>query len=113
MKKIIISSSVIVSVLSIGSISYACDMHGAGFGGYGLRNAPWQSYEPQVSTTDPALAETENLTPAPVAKPKPSFSNAANLAAMKAKARLAKKQEDEKKRVEDADVKKAALNADR
>ena len=97
MKKIILKSTVIVSAFSIGGLAYACDMHGGGFGGFGLRNAPWQPYNPQVSTTDPDFAETENLTPKPVppAKSKPSFSNAANMAARKAKARRARKKIDE------------------
>jgi len=116
MKKKIFISTIIVSMFSIGGLAYACDLHG---GGYSLRNANWQPYNPIASTidpafTNPAFAEAEFATPWPVspAKPKPNFSNAANLAATKAKARLSKKK-DSKKPLQDADVKKTVLNADR
>lgn len=114
---LIIASSILLAPLSFGTMAYACDMHGAGYGGYGLRNATWQAYSPRVSKTDPAFAETDMISPmtppaVPPVKAKPSFSNVANIAATKAKARLAKKQNDEKLSNE-AKVKKTALNADR
>ena len=94
MKNVVLASSVFLASFSMGGVVYACDMHGGGFSGYGMRNAPWQSYNPQVSTTDPALAQDDLKTSIPAVPPKkakPSFSNAANNAATKAKARLAKK----------------------
>ena len=114
MKKEIFTFAAILSALFIAGGSYACDMHGAGYGGYKFNDATWQTYNPQVSTTDPAFAEANMISPLPAAKvkPKPSFSNAANLAASKAKARLAKKQSD-KKLAEKTEIKKTVLNADR
>lgn len=117
MKNVILSSAVLIASFSFGGIALACDLHGAGYGGYGLRNAPWQPYNPQVSTTDPAFDENGLITPvptdvAPPAKAKPSFSNAANNAASKAKVRVLKKVEADKT-AKQVTVKKAALNADR
>ena len=111
MDKLILTSATVLVTLAFGGNAYACEFHS---GGYGLRNASWQSYNPQVSYTDPAFAETDIISPRPIrtAKTKPSFSNVANVAATKAKARLAKKQS-EKKPASKADVKKAALNANR
>lgn len=97
--------------------SYACDMHGGGFG-FGNPNANWQSYSPRTSTTDPAfLGQTGDdaylITPVPAEKPRPSFSNAANRASLIAKARHAKKiKEDKSKPTEDKPIKKAALVLD-
>ncbi|MEP1230717.1 MAG: hypothetical protein ABJG88_08585 [Litorimonas sp.] len=96
MKNVILSSSIILASLSIGEMAFACDRHGAGYGGFGMGNAQWQSYSPKVSITDPAFYEDE-LTSAvtnksvPPVKAKPSFSNAANMASAKAKARVVKK----------------------
>ena len=107
MKNVVLASSIIFGSLSMGGVAYACDMHGGGFSGY-MRNAPWQSYNPQVSTTDPVFTQDslKESTPAlPPKKAKPSFSNAANNAANKAKARLAKKANNEKTN-EDAIIKK-------
>ena len=118
MKNALISSALLLASLSFGGAAYACDMHGgAGYGGFSLRGAPWAPYNPQVSTTDPALAAKELITPltsdtVPPVKTRPSFSNVANMAAMKAKARLAKKSDSEKPSKK-AGVKKTALNADR
>jgi len=117
MKNIILPSIVTLAALSIGSASYACDMHGAGgYGSFGMKFANWQSYEPRVSTTDPAFEE-DFLTSIPTdmvpqAKAKPSFSNAATMAAFKAKSRLAKKEDDAKPSEKNV-VKKAELNANR
>ena len=64
-----------------------------------------------ASKTDPAFADQ---TVVPLEKSKPSFSNAANMAALKAKARMAKKKQDKPAKMSDdkAVVKKAALDAD-
>lgn len=83
-----------MSVL-FGSVSYACDMHGAGYG-FSMSHANWQAYSPEVSTKDPALKTIESKSEALAKmlarkKEKPSFANVANLAAMKAKSRLAMK----------------------
>lgn len=97
MKNIVLASSIILASLSMGAMAFACDMHGGGgYGGFGMGNAQWQSYSPKVSTTDPALFDDGLETPmpskiVPPAKAKPSFSNAANMASFKAKARVAKK----------------------
>ncbi|WP_154813632.1 hypothetical protein [Hellea balneolensis] len=95
MKKSILASSILLASLALSGAANACDMHGGGFG-FGMRNAPWQTYTPKVSTTDPALMQDDKLSKlatdkVPLIKPRPSFSNAANLAAMKAKAKLASK----------------------
>ena len=117
MKTIILSSAVIIASFSFGGVAFACDLHGAGYGGFGLRNAPWQPYNPQVSTSDPAFDDNGLMTLVPTdavppAKAKPSFSNAANNAASKAKLRVLKKTDDAKSEKQ-ATVKKAALNANR
>ncbi len=114
MKTLILPIITIAATFSFGSVSYACDMHGAGFGGFSLRNAPWQSYEPQASTTDPAFSEDRLITPetALSTKKRPSFSNAANMAALKAKAKIEKKRELEKA-LKKAEVKSTALDTDR
>lgn len=116
MKTLLLSSAVVIASLSFGGAAFACDLHGAGYGGYGLRNAPWQPYNPQVSTSDPAFDEDGFRTPIPTdlvpPKAKPSFSNAANSAASKAKRRVSKKAGSDKSEKQ-AIVKKASLNADR
>ncbi len=98
----------------------ACDMHGGGFG-FGNPTANWQSYNPRSYTTDPALLglkdiEASAIKPIPPQKTRPSFSNAANRAALIAKSRVAQKAKDKAvKASKDEAVKKAALglNADR
>lgn len=119
MKNVVLSSVISLAALSIGSASYACDMHGAGgYGSFGMKFANWQSYEPRVSMTDPAFEE-DFLTSIPTdmvpqAKAKPSFSNAATMAAFKAKSRLAKKEDSANfsEEAKETVVKKAELNAD-
>lgn len=117
MKNIVLSSAFIVASLSYGGVAYACDAHGTGYASYGLRNALWQSYNPKLTVTDPAFDENGFMTPlpanlVPAAKAKPTFSNAANNASMKAKTRVLKKAEGEKTEKK-ATVKKAALNTNR
>ena len=117
MKSLFLSGSIALAAFTFGGAAYACDMHGAGFSGFGLSNAPWQTYDPLVSTTDPSLSDEQQMTSiprnaVPPAKAKPSFSNAANMAAMKAKARLAKK-EGKPEADKEAAVQKAALKTDR
>jgi len=120
MKNIVLSSAFILSSLSLGEVAYACDMHGGGFGAFGMGNANWQTFNPKASTFDPAYRDNVVISPMDgkelsQEKSKPSFSNAANIAALRAKARLAKKTQDTSahKSDEKAVVKKASLNADR
>ena len=99
-----LSSCVVLATLSIGSAAFACDRHGGTYGGFGMSNAPWQTYNPKVSTMDPAMTEdslmdASSLQAVAPAKSKPSFSNAANNAALKAKMRLSKKATSDKKAV--------------
>ena len=111
MKNVVLGSVVFMASLSLGGVASACDMHGGGFGAFGMGNANWQSYTPMASKTDPAFADQ---TVVPLEKSKPSFSNAANMAALKAKARMAKKKQDKPAKMSDdkAVVKKATLDAD-
>jgi len=89
----------------------ACDMHGL-FGGFGNGNYSWKPYNPGTYSEDPAVLEKKTdeaalITPIPSKKTKPSFSNAANRAALVAKANLAKKAKaDADKTTKTADVKK-------
>ena len=112
MKNVVLASSIIIASLSMGGMASACDMHGGGgYGGFGMRNAQWQAYSPRVSFTDPAFSEDSLESPLPAqdvppAKAKPSFSNAANMASFKAKARVAKKKVDSGKVGKPAIVKK-------
>ena len=115
MKKLMISTLAISAALAFGTLSHACDMHGAGgFSGFGMSSAPWQSYSPQASTQDPAFTQTASTNRAPIkaVKAKPNFSNVANVAAAKAKARLAKKRSTKEAGLETT-IKTTALNADR
>ena len=105
MKKIALTSAIILSVSSLGSVAHACDLHS----GFNFGASTWRSYNPQVSKTDPALANKKrqsefSLRPA---KRKPSFSNAANAAATKAKAQWATAQR-RKKPSQTVAIKKAA-----
>jgi hypothetical protein len=131
MKKYIIASSLIVASLAFGGVSHACDMHGAGYGHpsnyQALSNAKWKPYNPRVSTIDPAYGDPafgdlafedgayENFSAvppdrAPVKKAKPSFSNAAQLASLKAKIKLAEESSGKKPA---AKGQSTALNTDR
>jgi hypothetical protein len=122
MKVVILSSVVVLTTLSLGSVSYACDMHGGGgFGSFGMGNAAWRAYNPKASTFDPAYGyESEDFS-TPIdrindvkEKAKPSFSNVANIAALRAKARLAKKSESATAKADESvKVEKVSLNADR
>ena len=107
--------TLIVATSALAVPAYACGFHG---GGFGFGNADWQPYNPRVSTQDPALlnkvTSEASITPLPVGKARPSFSNVANRASFIAKARVAKKMKDLKdKAPEDKLVKKTASNADR
>ena len=124
MKKFVLTSIVTMAAFATGGMSYACDMHGAGgFGNFGMLNADWESYNPRVSTIDPAL-DADLLTPKPAkraaqAKAKPSFSNAAGRASLRAKSRLAKKEKTltseaaSDKAAAKTAINNAALNANR
>jgi len=115
MKNIVLGSVVVLSSLSLGGVAYACDMHGGGFG-FGMKNANWSTYNPRASKFDPSYEYEDRKLVSPILeKSKPSFSNVANIAALKAKARLAKKSQDTPadKSDEKAIVKKASLDADR
>ena len=87
MKKIGLTFAIILSAASVCSVANACDLHG----GFNFGASTWRSYNPQVSKTDPALANKKRQSEFSVrpAKRKPSFSNAANAAATKAKAQWA------------------------
>lgn len=126
MKKYIIASSLIVASLAFGGVSHACDMHGAGYGHpsnyQALSNAKWKPYNPRVSTIDPAYGDPafedgtyENFSAvppdrAPAKKAKPSFSNAAQLASLKAKIKLTEEGSGKKP---GAKGQSTALNTDR
>ena len=118
MKSLVIGTFITVTS-AVALPAYACDLHAGGGFSFGSPNANWQSYNPRSSTIDPALIGTDYddaslITPVPPQKPRPSFSNAANRAALLAKTRLAKKTKDQDdKAPKEAIVKKASLNADR
>ena len=117
MKKLRLIFVIAIAPLTLGSVAQACDMHGAGFGGFGFSTASWEAYAPTVSTTDPAFDEESFQTPLtapPVkkVKSKPSFANAAHMAALKAKAKLEKERSSEAVD-KDKKFKKVTLNADR
>ena len=93
MKRTILASSIILASITFGGTAYACGMHG---GSFGWGEAQWKTYDPQASIIDPSLIPTEGVSPMfqealPQIKARPSFSNAANTAAIKAKAKLADK----------------------
>ena len=110
LKKIIIGA--FIAATSAAAVpAYACGMHGFG----NFQNSNWKTYTPRVSTQDPALMIDDGyITPAPVQKMRPSFSNAANRASIIAKSRIARKAKAEKRKdAQDAAVTKAASNTDR
>jgi len=118
MLKLITISALVITTSAMTLPAYACGFHGGGFGGFG--NANWKPYNPQISTEDPALLNRDisqtSLTLKPSINTRPSFSNAANRAALIAKARVAKKVKDQEKQEsasKEKSVKKAALNTDR
>ena len=116
MLKTITVSAVLITTSALALPAYACGFHG---GGFGLGNADWQPYNPRVSTQDPSLLgqnadNTPLITPRPVEKTPPSFSNVANRAAFIAKARVAKKAKDQAEKTSAEEiVKKTASNTDR
>jgi len=117
MKKTLIIGALFATTSALAVPAYACDMHGGAYG-FGNPNANWKTYNPRVSTEDPALlnqnAEIDTMiTPIPPEKKRPSFSNAANRAAVVAKSRMAKKAKNqEEKTSKDNIVKKVALDSD-
>jgi len=117
MVKTIVIGALLITTSAVVLPAYACDMHGGGFG-FGNPNANWQSYNPRSYTTDPALLGLEGdeaalITPVPLQKARPNFSNAANRAALIAKSRMAKKAKDKAdKETGDKPVKKASLVLD-
>jgi len=125
MTKYFVTTALFLIPVTFAAPAMACEMHGGGFGAFGNQGANWKAYNPRAYNTDPSFLDGVDetlMTPVPAAKPRPSFSNAANRAAMIAKARVAKKAKDadkkeakeaNKKDAKDAVVKKAALNADR
>lgn len=110
MLKQLTALALIASCASFALPAHGCDMHGAGFGGFGSAGAHWKPYSfapnrtpyaaEQKTIEEPAmpkpLAETapaktlasKNL---PAKKARPSFSNAANRAALAAKKSIAQK----------------------
>ena len=121
MKNIVIPSVFLLTSLSFSGVSYACDLHGAGYGSFGISGANWEPYNPQASITDPSslgnkYSTSIDFSSLSAEKPKPSFSNAASLAATKAKARIAEKTETKKptpSTLKTPVKKAAALNSDR
>ena len=93
MKKIGLTFAIILSAASVCSVANACDIHSGSYNGFGFGASAWKNYNPQVSKTDPALATKKIQSEFSVrpAKRKPSFSNAANMAATKAKTQQRKK----------------------
>ena len=114
MKKIGLTFAIILSAASVCSVANACDIHSGSFNGFGFGASAWKTYNPQVSKTDPALAKKEAgpINSSRPAKYKPSFSNAANVAASKAKAQWAKNQR-LRTPIHGLEFKKPALNAAR
>lgn len=120
MKNTLIPAVLLLTSISFSGVSYACDLHGAGYGNFGIAGANWEPYNPQVSTIDPSslgnkYSTSVDFSALPAQKTKPSFSNAASIAATKAKARISEKSEPKKPTASNvkAPVKKAALNSDR
>jgi len=119
MMKYFVSTAVIVIASATAVPAIACDMHGAGFGAFGNSGANWQPYTPRTYTEDPAFLDQNEtdyaaLTPLPAQKTRPSFSNAANRAAIAAKSKAAQKAKAERiKNAKKEVVKKADLNSDR
>jgi len=96
MKKLRLIFVIAIAPLTLGSVAQACDMHGAGFGGFGFSTASWEAYAPTVSTTDPAFDEESFQTPLTA----------------QAKAKLEKERSSDAMD-KDKKFKKATLNADR
>lgn len=117
MPRFITITSLFIATSAVTLPAQACDMHGGGFS-FGSSNANWQAYNPQSSTTDPSFLGLDSddanyMTRVPAEKPRPSFSSAANRAALIAKSRLAKKAKDTAKETsKDEPVKKADLVLD-
>ena len=107
--------ALIASFASFALPAHGCDMHGAGFGGFGSAGAHWKPYSFAPNRT-PYAAEQKTIEepamPKPLAetapaktlmsktlasknllakKARPSFSNAANRAALAAKKSIAQK----------------------
>ena len=107
--------ALIASCASFALPAHGCDMHGAGFGGFGSAGAHWKPYSFAPNRT-PYAAEQKTIEepamPKPLAetapaktlmsktlasknllakKARPSFSNAANRAALAAKKSIAQK----------------------
>lgn len=105
MSKIVIIGTLIVSISALALPAHACDMHFGGGFDFRNPNANWQSYHPPTptppaSTQAPALGNENTdqaslASPVPAEKARPSFSNAANRAAVLAKTRLAQKTKDQ------------------
>ena len=108
MDKIVIIGTLIVSISALALPAHACDMHFGGGFDFRNPNANWQSYHPPTPPTSTPPASTQALalgsentdqaslaSPVPAEKARPSFSNAANRAAVLAKTRLAQKTKDQ------------------
>ena len=93
-------AKIVLPALALAGLSapaVACDFHGGGGGGF--FGGDWQSYNPRVSMTDPALlggldgGEVDGLEttlPALKAPKRPTFSTVASRASQSALARRAK-----------------------
>ena len=121
MTKYFVTTALFLIPVAFAAPASACEMHGGGFGAFGNQGAHWKAFNPRAYDADPAFDGVDEtlMTPVPPARTRPSFSNAANRAAMIAKARVARKnkeaqnQEAEKKEAEKDDiVKKVSLDAD-
>ena len=102
MLKQLTALAVIASFSGLALPAHGCDMHGAGFGGFGSAGAHWKPYSPAPNRSAYAAPEKkteETAMPKPLVestpakKARPSFSNAANRAALAAKKSMAKKSE--------------------
>jgi len=116
MIKTVVIGALITTTSALAVPAYACGFHGGGFGGFG--NANWKPYNPRVSTEDPAFLNKDtsqaSLTLRPIEDTRPSFSNAANRAALIAKARVAKKAKNrDNKTAKEAVIQKVSLDSDR
>lgn len=94
--------AVIASLASFAMPAHGCDMHGAGFGGFGSAGSHWKPFSPAPNRSAYVAPEEKSeqtampkplVDTAPAKKARPSFSNAASRAALAAKKTLVQKTE--------------------
>ena len=97
--------AVIASLASFAMPAHGCDMHGAGFGGFGSAGSYWKPVSPAPNSAKdvaPEVKAEQTAMPKPLVeavpakKARPSFSNAARRAALEAKKTLAQKSDSAK-----------------